>query len=177
MRGVYPWIASRPLWTAGSSPHARGLLEPVHGDADAARIIPARAGFTCPSRSSPTCRRDHPRMRGVYCERPSVAFPTAGSSPHARGLLPYRKQSRRDDRIIPACAGFTPPGGSPGRWRRDHPRMRGVYANTPRIEGDTNGSSPHARGLHAGSQAEALVVRIIPACAGFTDGVVPDHQR
>ena len=65
-RGVY---ARRPLAAAqsdGSSPLARGLLGEALQLHLGARIIPARAGFTCSSTSGLNGVRDHPRSRGVY---------------------------------------------------------------------------------------------------------------
>ena len=61
--------------------------------------------------------------------------------------------------------------------------MRGVYGwggLTGRLIG---GSSPHARGLHEDTNLERSLVRIIPACAGFTNlfrltsMAPPDHPR
>ena len=49
-------------------------------------IIPARAGFTNPYRHTETCRRDHPRSRGVYIPESLVDPFPEGSSPLARGL-------------------------------------------------------------------------------------------
>ena len=71
--------------------------------------------------------RDHPRSRGVYGERSSVATDRVGSSPLARGLQYVADINDDLARIIPARAGFTRPGapGSPGS--PDHPRSRGVY--------------------------------------------------
>ena len=85
-RGVYPRMRTASSRRSGSSPLARGLLgrqnrlRPVDG------IIPARAGFTSPSRSPPAPCRDHPRSRGVYpgASRSQIAY--VGSSPLARGL-------------------------------------------------------------------------------------------
>ena len=93
--------------------------------------------------------------------------------------------------IIPARAGFTharptrPPGA------RDHPRSRGVFTSTTRLDGSRardhprsrgvyspdyaasifiSGSSPLARGLLALDLAGVDELRIIPTRAGFTRG-------
>ena len=65
-RGVYvfPWATGIPL--KGSSPLARGLRPRPAPCRSAARIIPARAGFTPRSTGWPTPGPDHPRSRGVY---------------------------------------------------------------------------------------------------------------
>ena len=65
-RGVYPatCFSRKGMW--GSSPLARGLPFVMFGGPVAARIIPARAGFTRCGRRWPAVRPDHPRSRGVY---------------------------------------------------------------------------------------------------------------
>ena len=61
--------------------------------------------------------------------------------------------------------------------------MRGVYPPTPSPWGSGRGSSPHARGLPPHVVQDGLLVRIIPACAGFTCAgrprppAPPDHPR
>ena len=167
----------------GSSPLARGLRASRLRDALTARIIPARAGFTraCLRRSS--CRRDHPRSRGVYSQPwPRRARPW-GSSPLARGLRARLRDPVPGPGIIPARAGFTGGRGPGGRWRRDHPRSRGVYVKRCDVAGLALGSSPLARGLlHAEVWTEDGR-GIIPARAGFTPAPVvvvcatTDHPR
>ena len=49
-------------------------------------IIPARAGFTSGTGSTPGRKQDHPRSRGVYMTIYLNLTPHAGSSPLARGL-------------------------------------------------------------------------------------------
>ena len=50
----------------GSYPLARGLLSRAWVDCTEARIIPARAGFTCMTMLGIMNVKDHPRSRGVY---------------------------------------------------------------------------------------------------------------
>ena len=167
-RGVYTrGPLCRTSWS-GSSPLARGLLAAEWRGREAARIIPARAGFTLPFVELPGGRRDHPRSRGVY---PTVWVGGqcgAGSSPLARGLHEWEAERPDANRIIPARAGFTtfrmtiPPG------KEDHPRSRGVYLGTPSASSRRMGSSPLARGLRRGGCSECLIGGIIPARAGFT---------
>ena len=109
----------------GSSPLARGLLEPRPVNLGGARIIPARAGFTPASPASPA---DHPRSRGVYVVGWLPKLGTRGSSPLARGLLEPRPVDLGGARIIPARAGFTVERGMSVALLRDHPRSRGVYS-------------------------------------------------
>ena len=147
-RGVYDSFVFDSETGFGSSPLARGLPENAQRNANAGRIIPARAGFTRDCDSRRRVRRDHPRSRGVYAHGGNRAPRKRGSSPLARGLL-----------------------GDDGPFVHDvmdHPRSRGVYAGQiaqPLLEG---GSSPLARGLPARGPGDEAAAGIIPARAGFT---------
>ena len=70
--------------------------------------------------------------------------------------------------IIPACAGSTSPVRATDPCRRDHPRMRGEHELARPLVVKLQGSSPHARGARFDALRLALVVGIIPACAGST---------
>ena len=111
---------------------------------------------------------DHPRSRGVYSASPTSGADRQGSSPLARGLRQPRPHSRAYRRIIPARAGFTYKDTSGLEVGTDHPRSRGVYSGDTSGVGSTAGSSPLARGLRTADLFRDLVVRIIPARAGFT---------
>ena len=106
-RGVYCGGRDEILASWGSSPLARGLQGDHGGGRRVRRIIPARAGFTLPSRDHRPIPPDHPRSRGVYpdgyCGQPEVE----GSSPLARGLQGRRGRKPLGEGIIPARAGFT----------------------------------------------------------------------
>ena len=183
MRGVYVDVMTISAHRAGSSPHARGLLRRRRDSPSWGGIIPACAGFTARVIATAGFRGDHPRMRGVYGARARGNRRHEGSSPHARGLPDGGHGVGQADRIIPACAGFTP-GRSRccSRWG-DHPRMRGVYGLPKFGGGVLGGSSPHARGLPAPGLGGPGLRGIIPACAGFTrrQGSCPprwpDHPR
>ena len=167
-RGVYAESIWYCMECAGSSPRVRGLLVDDGGGDSGGGIIPACAGFTAHTTTVSSRRADHPRMRGVYAPQLFRARRWTGSSPHARGLRRGRGRRPARGRIIPACAGFTGPGG-PGWWSwPDHPRMRGVYPLVAPQGVLHLGSSPHARGLHTDIIVGAGIHRIIPACAGFT---------
>ena len=168
MRGVYPPPCPRSPPRPGSSPHARGLHEDTNLERSLVRIIPACAGFTNLFRLTSMAPPDHPRMRGVYSRPPLNVLPTPGSSPHARGLRHLGVDAGQPGRIIPACAGFTSHPCCLCRVCRDHPRMRGVYSVMVDPDEIEQGSSPHARGLRVGVSCPRPVMRIIPACAGFT---------
>ena len=147
MRGVYRLPGTARRHRRGSSPHARGLPCVSCVSLVLCGIIPACAGFTSGRGRHGAARPDHPRMRGVYAVHGHLPQLEAGSSPHARGLLPPMSGRPDNEGIIPACAGFTRPGGpGPAGYRiipacagftstrpqdsstpEDHPRMRGVY--------------------------------------------------
>ena len=65
-RGVYQDQQDRRARCGRSSPLARGLHRGQAGGGHRLPIIPARAGFTWPSRPPPSRSGDHPRSRGVY---------------------------------------------------------------------------------------------------------------
>ena len=167
-RGVYDDSGRAAADEQGSSPLARGLQGPARVARLLVRIIPARAGFTCPCPAPSTWVWDHPRSRGVYSAWPSGPSAGRGSSPLARGLRARPGPHRQGRRIIPARAGFTtctPRGVSTGA---DHPRSRGVYGPGGFGLRGFEGSSPLARGLQRSAIARGLCMRIIPARAGFT---------
>ena len=166
-RGVYASPSRRTKSASGSSPLARGLLEPHARLGGRAGIIPARAGFTRRRSRCGSAGGDHPRSRGVYFGPASAGFFTGGSSPLARGLLPEdrlggeppgssplarglpssKEPHNSDPGIIPARAGFTPENASHRRTAPDHPRSRGVYSPIRLRNRVQPGSSPLARGL------------------------------
>ena len=126
---------------------------------------------------------DHPRSRGVYSKYRTSIPGGMGSSPLARGL-PGRGDIRAvKPRIIPARAGFTFLLLSRAKSTMDHPRSRGVYRRIPTQGIGQRGSSPLARGLRNNALTDPRVIRIIPARAGFTEGVAQplcsqtDHPR
>ena len=142
------WLGLRDEDEVGSSPHTRGL----HGGPGATRpghgIIPAHAGFTSRPHAGPCQPRDHPRTRGVYPAPCSPGHVLAG--------------------IIPAHAGFTLELGEGLEAMEDHPRTRGVYIVMRDLTAQELGSSPHTRGLPPSDGLGHVIVRIIPAHAGFT---------
>ena len=147
-RGVYSSSTTRRSRSAGSSPLARGL--------------PA-----APPRRRPA-PSDHPRSRGVYASSTGTPAVITGSSPLARGLPHRQRLGGEVIRIIPARAGFTPPGLTGPHAPTDHPRSRGVYRSMSMRMSVPGGSSPLARGLPVRLRLVFLEARIIPARAGFT---------
>ena len=126
-RGVYTRRRTTACASRGSSPLARGLQMKDTIELRHVGIIPARAGFTWGDSDSPHQALDHPRSRGVYSRGDDLFTTRLGSSPLARGLHTIRTYLDDNHRIIPARAGFTIRRGTPGPWRGDHPRSRGVY--------------------------------------------------
>ena len=187
-RGVYATAFHTVDREDGSSPLARGLQTTAGQAAHDGGIIPARAGFTkgiaakpinfriIPARAGftlllptlSTVSKDHPRSRGVYPSVHADCRDPAGSSPLARGLRRGVACPRRGWRIIPARAGFTSVVRAPEGRRTDHPRSRGVYANSVGWAAPIFGSSPLARGLRGPVLLLGGALRIIPARAGFT---------
>ena len=161
----------------GSSPHARGAVQRLHGSRGTGGIIPACAGSR--SFGSVTIHRfrDHPRMRGeqvTACERTKCG---TGSSPHARGAgHPYRPE-RGGGGIIPACAGSSRGLGPRGKAEGDHPRMRGEQPDRNTLALFSRGSSPHARGAAGRCRLHPLLHRIIPACAGSSEPIARPGDR
>ena len=92
-------------------------------------IIPACAGSTCGRDQTNCAGRDHPRMRGEHGGKFVWQDGDRGSSPHARGARGFARDHAVRLGIIPACAGSTCDAAFPGRWGRDHPRMRGEHKN------------------------------------------------
>ena len=85
-RGVYRRCSCFARGGVGSSPLARGLPSQFARPALRRWIIPARAGFTRRSWTSPRTTGDHPRSHGVYRKWCRRRGHRRGSSPLARGL-------------------------------------------------------------------------------------------
>ena len=167
-RGVYVNLTRLEVFCKGSSPLARGLHQDQYPRAVAARIIPARAGFTVKFVWGLSTLSDHPRSRGVYRSWSACSGTASGSSPLARGLQELERVFWDRKRIIPARAGFTRPRAPATPRPGDHPRSRGVYGTTSTATRSVRGSSPLARGLRELDTARGLLQGIIPARAGFT---------
>ena len=107
-------------------------------------------------------------MRGENGGTPILEDGMKGTSPRARGkhhIWPSLQPPRRN---IPACAGKTNFVGLGGFYSKEHPRVRGENATATARSGDPGGTSPRARGKHAGNAAANAKSRNIPACAGKT---------
>ena len=122
-------------------------------------------------------------MRGEYLSFDLFSKRELGSPPLARGIPPRLQKLRINKGITPACAGNTGCLLSPQSYRRDHPRLRGEYANTNVSMMGETGSPPLARGIPKTGDAVDLKQGITPACAGNTFiplklcGRTEDHPR
>ena len=168
IRGEHDVSHITPLALDGSSPHTRGApLICITDDPDVG-IIPAYAGSTTSTASTPPWRRDHPRIRGEHSRRTDTCPYPTGSSPHTRGAHLRRISHFLDDRIIPAYAGSTPHCSTATGTSGDHPRIRGEHASNFTAPRGGMGSSPHTRGARLRGARRHQKCRIIPAYAGST---------
>ena len=128
-------------------------------------------------------------MRGEYeyiCEDCMESY---GSSPHAWGILLFRRLRNGAVRFIPTCVGNTQKdfkfetelnGSSPHAWgilwccslmveqMTVHPHMRGEYNCAFVAICVGYGSSPHAWGIPTNLQHIRVCSRFIPTCVGNT---------
>ena len=109
MRGEHTAGANSDALNDGSSPHARGTQPPRRCGQACARFIPACAGNTRTTSTTPRLPAVHPRMRGEHAFSSVGCAHDVGSSPHARGTLPWSMVRFHHGRFIPACAGNTAP--------------------------------------------------------------------
>ena len=153
---------------AGSSPLTRGKLPSRRNLASQDGLIPAHAGKTAPSTSSPWAGWAHPRSRGENPGKSDVLTSADGSSPLTRGKLVRVLLRTSGQRLIPAHAGKT----SRRRCRRSpdgaHPRSRGENAAHTAVRAGLEGSSPLTRGKRGGGRLPRGRGRLIPAHAGKT---------
>ena len=111
----------------GSSPLARGTRWGWDPGLAAVRFIPARAGNTAPTATSPSTSPVHPRSRGEHVQHAVVGGSIGGSSPLARGTPAVHPRRGPARRFIPARAGNTRSGTGGPMQRSVHPRSRGEH--------------------------------------------------
>ena len=150
----------------GSSPRERGTHAGVREAPLHSRIIPARAGNT--SRSPTTPRGvygssprergthsdseatghghpDHPRASGEHDYQGPPSPIMIGSSPRERGTRPRIRSDAAVERIIPARAGNTRKEPLRAPRRPDHPRASGEHHTRTGSQACKHGSSPRER--------------------------------
>ncbi len=175
----------------------RGKRTVTNNRTEGSRIIPAHAGQTHPSWTSPSFSTDHPRACGANSEATESRVTCSGSSPRMRGkrarvwlrlgglrIIPAHASGRGTSmRIIPAHAGHTKATSSPSASSPDHPRACGANHVSMDDTMPPAGSSPRMRGKQKYLAALQDSERIIPAHAGQTGERTrgssrgPDHPR
>ena len=156
LRGEYLFGSIHTADERGSPPLARGILSTAddtwtregitpacagntyHGERKALqpRITPAYAGNTRCSMTAPPRSRDHPRLRGEYCDNGFKKHFLLGSPPLTRGILNQKVRIVQSSGITPAYAGNTDALLRQACARRDHPRLRGEYRSFSHLLSD-----------------------------------------
>ena len=112
----------------------------------------------------------HPRVCGENLDPYAPETWWQGSSPRVRGKQPRWRERTMKAGLIPACAGKTRVGRPNMECLRAHPRVCGENGCWRRAWRLVVGSSPRVRGkLYDGINALSKR-RLIPACAGKTNG-------
>ena len=167
----------------GSSPLARGTQPTPRTIPMSGRFIPARAGNTSGSHTTPSTSTVHPRSRGEHPPKMSGNQQGSGSSPLARGTRAHPGRERPLRRFIPARAGNTTRAISVSDRSSVHPRSRGEHPYAAEVFSAHAGSSPLARGTRVRLERCPCSTRFIPARAGNTPGAAgsaaprPVHPR
>ena len=171
------------LGRVGSSPRVRGKHQRGRSLRHARGLIPACAGKTDRSSSSTGNRRAHPRACGENLDADLESVSPQGSSPRVRGKPQRVRESVRDVRLIPACAGKTRCRCPRSPRSRAHPRVCGENVLTLFDGTAVPGSSPRVRGKPVQHRRAPQGRRLIPACAGKTNLITsaiakcPAHPR
>ena len=118
-------IAHGVAQAVGSSPRWRGRRPGARLRHHRRRLIPALAGTTSASTSSPTKPRAHPRVGGDDRPHTPQARRTPGSPPRWRGRQAHRVVLLGPVGLIPALAGTTRRDRSPACSCTAHPRVGG----------------------------------------------------
>ena len=116
-----PGRALRP----GSSPRVRGKPAQAPRPKTSRRLIPACAGKTSGTSSSPSATPAHPRVCGENMVSTKGTARSEGSSPRVRGKPGRGRRGSCADRLIPACAGKTGALSASRGPARAHPRVCG----------------------------------------------------
>ena len=153
----------------------RGAQTHVWATSLTCRIIPAYAGSTGSACTLPGSCRDHPRVCGEHSVSGLEPVTLQGSSPRMRGALIERTEGFGKIWIIPAYAGSTPDGYTHCKDCKDHPRVCGEHQSAGLFLAYDKGSSPRMRGALLLVWLTIGLMRIIPAYAGSTTRMLPQH--
>ena len=169
--------------SVGSSPRMRGKRCDPSPRRRPRRIIPAHAGQTSQLEHSVYSPADHPRACGANVSSDGMLSRCTGSSPRMRGKPALHSRAGVGHRIIPAHAGQTSMVVSASVLSSDHPRACGANQQGGYPRWYPPGSSPRMRGKRVRGPCGSYRLRIIPAHAGQTSGVIQwtktatDHPR
>ena len=161
----------------GSSPRVRGKRCRRFRTLSVVRLIPACAGKTTPSGKSRRAPPAHPRVCGENKVPRLQHLRMHGSSPRVRGKHRIGVQRGGEWRLIPACAGKTPPLAGRTRHEGAHPRVCGENQPPSWATQPSRGSSPRVRGKLLSPYRVDWRYRLIPACAGKTRVSAPATLR
>ena len=167
-RGEHTAARGSVAVTSGSSPLARGTPFGFGFGAPPGGLIPARAGNTVTYCWTRALYRAHPRSRGEHPSSSSSLRAQKGSSPLARGTLPFCRETSNTTGLIPARAGNTVFQKSLPHAFRAHPRSRGEHSRRRQGILGRRGSSPLARGTQTSRRRGSGRRGLIPARAGNT---------
>ncbi|SDQ52385.1 hypothetical protein SAMN05428996_2038 [Quadrisphaera sp. DSM 44207] len=160
-------IAAADGWL-GSSPRTRGAQGRRHACGDEEGLIPAYAGSTTASPSSPDGPWAHPRVRGEHVAQVLAEKHLDGSSPRTRGALAPLPRGAGVCGLIPAYAGSTTTTRSRSARCRAHPRVRGEHSARGGADLRPRGSSPRTRGARRAVSDGQCGGGLIPVYAGST---------
>ena len=174
-RGAHPRVCGENLQqsqgaveSVGSSPRVRGKRDHHRAHRRPRRLIPACAGKTCRVARVPRRTGAHPRVCGENSVPGLARERGFGSSPRVRGKRVRAVADGGGARLIPACAGKTPPTSGTSGPRTAHPRVCGENIGRRGVADVQRGSSPRVRGKPAGRRGCRVENGLIPACAGKT---------
>ena len=158
MCGVYSALDDRCRSHTGITPHVRGLQHWHHAPAGQGGNTPAGAGFTAEGVVVHFSDQEYPRRCGVYTLNNYRRALYRGIPPHLRGLRRGTNRGRAGRGNTPAGAGFTRTSWSIGCWKREYPRLYGVYMSVRLLACHGQGIPPQMRGLPLLGDIDYLIV-------------------
>ena len=159
----------------GSSPLTRGKHERGPYQVRSPGLIPAHAGKTATGSAAPSTPRAHPHSRAEKQAARVAPCGRLGSSPLTRGKLPGVGIPERRLRLIPTHAGKTTGRLQRRPGSRAHPRSRGENDEGYCWHNQKTGSSPLTRGKQSRGARSPARAGLIPAHAGKTERLAPEH--
>ena len=130
----------------GTSPRMRGKPPIENSQSSIRRNIPAYAGKTSITDTTPVLSEEHPRVCGENIESKGLSVCVKGTSPRMRGKLWAVQRDATGARNIPAYAGKTQPEPQYRRQPWEHPRVCGENFCPATQSQQLGGTSPRMRG-------------------------------